>query len=282
MNEKIQLYNSDNRVWLLSISALLIAFNWHFANYNSTYLLFWIAAVSIAWKQRNKLELNSNLFATIIGLILIGWMLFRGAVSESGADIIARIYPLISIAGICLIASKPKSIFQYWREIVIVGLTGIPWEHIFALMPITEKIVLMDAKISHLMLWYVGFDVKQVGILIILPLGTVSIGDDCSSYALLGLMWQCCLVACIYFTLAKNQKFILWLSSSAIAFVVNGIRICLLALLVANKQTEAFDYWHGPQGAEIFTTIAILLLGGACWILMRNKEEMLDATPTSS
>ena len=282
MNDKSIFFASNNKIWLLSISALLIAFNWHFANYTSTYLLFWCAALSIAWKKKDNLELESSFFATIIGLILIIWMLFRGAVSDfSSNDLITRFCPLISIIGICLIASKIKNLFQYWREIIIVGLTGIPWEYLFNLMPITEKIIAVDAKISRLMLWYVGFDVRQVGDLVILPSGSIRIMDACSSFSLLGLMWQSCLVASLYFAIAKNERLILGLSSTLIAFVVNGVRLCLLALLVANKQDEAFEYWHGAGGAEVFTTIAILLLGGTYWILTRNKETF-DATPTGS
>ena len=280
--DKYIVSNNHNHIWLLSISALLIAFNWHYASYSSTYLLFWCAALSIAWKKKEDLELNSSLFATIIGLILISWMLFRGAVSEfSSNDLITRFYPLISIAGICLLASKVKNVFQYWREIIIVSLTGIPWEYLFDLMPITEQIIAIDAKISRLMLWYVGFDVHQVGDLVILPSGSIRIMDACSSFSLLGLMWQSCLVAFLYFAIAKNHKLILGLSSTLIAFVVNGVRLCLLALLVANKQDEAFEYWHGAGGAEVFTTIAILLLGGVYWILTRDKETSLDVTASS-
>ncbi len=282
MEKETQAKLADNRIWLLSIAALLIAFNWHFINYNSTYLLFWCAALSIAWQKKDRLELESNLFATAIGLIIIGWLLFRGAVSEFQSDIITRIYPLISMAGICLLATKPNQIFQYWREIIIVGMTGIPWEHIFALMPTVNKIAILDARIARLMLWYVGFDVQQSGDLVILPKGIIKIAGACSSFDLLGLMWQSCIVICFYFTVTRNKKILLLFCSTVIAFGVNGIRLCLMAVLVAAKSQEAFLYWHGDAGAEIFTTAAILLLAGVYWFGIKNKENSLDIRPTSS
>ena len=281
MIEEAKIKYKDKQVLLLSIAALLIVFNWHFINYSSTYLLFWCVALSIAWQRKDKLELQSNLFATASGLVLIGWLLFRGAVSEFQSDIITRIYPLISIAGICFLASKPNKIFQYWREIIIVAMTGIPWEHIFSIVPVVNNISILDAKIARLMLWYVGFDVRRLGDLVILPEGTIKIASSCSSFDLLGLMWQSCIVICLYFAISKSKKIILFSCSTLVAFGVNGIRLCLMAILVANKSDEAFLYWHGDAGAEIFTTAAILLLAGIYWLWLNKEKSSMDAVASN-
>ena len=263
----------NNRILLLSIASLLIALNWHFSEYNSTYLLFWCAALSIAWRRKDELKLESNIFATAIGLFLISWLLFRGAVNSNEIDVLTIFYPTISVLGICLLASKATSIKQYWKEITIVALTGIPWEHLLYAFSITEKTSIFDAQISRTMLWYAGFDVHQVGNLVVLPTGTIKIAGACSSVALLGLMLQSCLVMCLYFTVTKKQKIVLLSCATLIAFGVNGIRLCLMALLVANDAQDAFKYWHGDEGAEIFTTGAILLLAGIYWLLIRKKEK---------
>lgn len=282
MKEETKVLLADNRIWLLFIAALLITFNWHFINYSSTYLLFWCAALSIAWKRKNELCLESNLLATSAGLILITWLLFRGTVSEFQSDVITRIYPLVSITGICLLATKPSKIMQYWREIIIVGMTGVPWEHIFSLIPTVNTIAILDAKISRIMLWYVGFDVQRTGDLVILPEGAIQIAGACSSFDLLGLMWQSCIVICFYFTVARNKKLLLLLCSTAIAFGVNGIRLCLMAVLVAAKNDEAFHYWHGDAGAEIFTTAAILLLASVYWFLIERNKNYSDIKSINS
>ena len=62
---------NDNRFWLLSITGLLMAFNWCLVEYNSVYLIYWLAAFFVTWNRRNKLNFNSDIFSTIIGLILI-------------------------------------------------------------------------------------------------------------------------------------------------------------------------------------------------------------------
>ena len=265
---------NDHCFWLLTIAGLLIAFNLCLVGYSSIYLLFWYAAISITWRSRNQLDLKSDSFSTAIGLFLITWLLFRGVNTTGSLDLITRMYPIFSVVGIYLLASRASKIIQYWREIFIVSLTGIPWEHISSLVFSVEQVSILDAKISRLMLWYVGFDVAQKDNLVILPKGAIQIAGACSSFDLLGLMWQSCLVICLYFSVKRNQQLLLWICSTLIALGVNGVRLCLMALLVANSRTSAFDYWHGSAGAEIFTTAAIFILVLVYWLFIERKKEI--------
>ena len=262
--------------WLLTIAGLLIALNWHLAKYNSVYLIFWYAAFYITWSNRKTRYFDSDIFSTTIGLMLITWVLVRCILSDGNADVLSHIYPLISILGVCLIASKISKINQYWREIIIVSLTGIPFLHIFDWLSPTESISILDAKLSRFLLWYVGFDVHQADNIVFLPTGSIEILDRCSSFSLLWLMWQFCLVIYLCFSLKKTQKILLGFWATIIALVVNGVRLCLMAILVANSNDEAFEYWHGGSGAEIFTTIAILLFALVYWLLTRQKNEDLS------
>ncbi len=262
--------------WLLTIAGLLIALNWHLAKYNSVYLIFWFAAFYITWSNKNNRSFDSDIFSTTIGLMLITWVLVRCILSDNITDTLARIYPLISLLGICFIASKITKIKQYWREIVIVSLTGFPFEIIFGLLSPTESISILDAKLSRILLWYVGFDVHQADNIVFLPTGSIKIAGPCSSFALLWLMMQFCLVIYLCFSLKNYQKILLGFWATIIALVVNGLRLCLMAILVANNHNEAFEYWHGSSGAEIFTTIAILLFALAYWLLTRQKNEDLS------
>lgn len=275
MIELRKLSFDDHRFWLLTITGLLIAFNLCLTKYNSIYLLFWCTAIAITWRNRNRLDFNSGFYSTAIGLVIISWLLFRGVVTNHQLDLIARMYPIFSVVGIYLLASKVSRIGQYWREIVIVSLTGIPTEHIASVLLPVAQVSILDAKISRLMLWYVGFDVAQKDNLVILPTGTISIAGACSTFDLLGLLWQSCLVICLYFSLKRNQQLLLFVLSTIIAFGVNGIRLCLMALLVANKNTSAFDYWHGSAGAEIFTTVAILILAAVYWLAIARHQKVL-------
>jgi exosortase/archaeosortase family protein len=49
--------------------------------------------------------------------------------------------------------------------------------------------------------------------------------------------------------------------STVIAFALNGIRLCLLAIVISNQNQAAFDYWHHDGGPEVFVSIAVVLFG---------------------
>ena len=276
MEQQSKMRFGDHRFWLLSIAVFLIVFNWFFVEYNSVVLLFWCAALFITWRNRNDLDFNSNIFSTIIGLIIIIWLLFRGVVTDHHTDIITRMYPLFSLFGLCLLSTKVSKFFQYWREMVIVSLTGIPWEHLYTILSPNQKISIIDAQIARLLLWYLGFDAYQQDNLVILPTGSIQIAGSCSSFNLLRLLWQFSIVICLCFVIKRNKKILLYLWSTFIALGVNAIRLCMMALLIANGQLEAFDYWHGSAGAEIFTTIAILLLALVYCLLIEKKTKILS------
>ncbi len=272
---KTQLQSSG--FWLLTITGLLIALNWHLVKYDSVYLMFWIAALSITWRNRDNRSFNSDIFSSSIGLLLISWVLFRCIISDNNADVLSHTYPLVSFLGICLLATKITKINQYWREIIILGFTGIPFDHIFNWLSPTESIAILDAKLSRLILWYIGFDVHRVGNFIFLPKGSIEILNACSSFDLLWLMWQFWIVIYLCFNLKRIQNILLCFWANIIALFTNSLRLCLMAILVASDRQEAFDYWHNGSGSGIFTTIAILLFALAYWLLTREKNEDLSS-----
>lgn len=268
---KIQLQSSN--FWLLIITGLLISLNWHLVKYNSVYLIFWITAFFITWRNRKNIYFSSDLISTSLGLLLVNWVLFRCVFCNNTADVLARLYPLVSTLGIYFLASNFTKITQYWREISIVSLTSIPFEHLFVWLSSTEKMSILDAKLSRIILWYLGFDVYQKDNFVFLPQGSIQIAGSCSSFDLLWLMVQFCIVIYLCFSLKIHQKILLGFWSTVIALGINGVRLCLMALLVANSQQEAFKYWHGSNGAEIFTTIAILLFALVYWLLTRQQDK---------
>jgi exosortase/archaeosortase family protein len=45
-----------------------------------------------------------------------------------------------------------------------------------------------------------------------------------------------------------------------------------MAILVAQQQMAAFDYWHEGDGSLVFSLIAVLLFGLFCWFLLGRTE----------
>lgn len=56
------------------------------------------------------------------------------------------------------------------------------------------------------------------------------------------------------------------------AFIINGFRVVFLAYLVSKQDTAGFEYWHGEQGAQIFSMISMTILSAYCQNLMERES----------
>jgi exosortase/archaeosortase family protein len=59
----------------------------------------------------------------------------------------------------------------------------------------------------------------------------------------------------------------------SLAFIVNGIRVAVMAVLSASSNEKAFDYWHLGEGSLIFSLLSVLSFGLFCLFLLRQQEE---------
>jgi exosortase/archaeosortase family protein len=55
------------------------------------------------------------------------------------------------------------------------------------------------------------------------------------------------------------------LIAGLIAFACNSLRVAILAILIAQGQKPAFDYWHGNSGGWLFSVMAITIFASFCW-----------------
>jgi len=76
----------------------------------------------------------------------------------------------------------------------------------------------------------------------------------------------------VMFPLDWKKKIIVPITAVLIGFSVNGVRVALMAILVAYSTSENFEYWHKGDGSQIFSLISALLLGLFCFLLLRLDE----------
>ncbi|MDJ0554555.1 MAG: cyanoexosortase A [Microcoleaceae cyanobacterium MO_207.B10] len=233
--------------------------------------LFFLAIGSMIWERRYKLNLESETIPTILGLLIIGGLLFNST-NFAKPDTVSpfwRLYPFIAGVSLSLIASGFQGFKQFWRELTILFFIGGPSVIISSLMDISE----ITAKFSTFLLWYMGFDVVNEGVYVLLPTGSVRVFGGCSGLEsityVLGLAVMCMLM---FPTTKKVHKYIVPIVGLIIGFVVNGFRVALMAILVAYSQPEAFDYWHEGDGSLIFGMIAVMVFGLFYMFLMKQDE----------
>lgn len=244
-------------------------------------ILFWGAIYSLLWKKRNVLNLESDIYSSFLAFLLITLILLKSLSLFWFETSFLNIFPLISTFSVALLASGFKNLKQYWREFILVFILAVPDGIIGIIIANTINLSLLAAKFSTFFLWYLGFNVYRQGIYVILPTGTIEINTACSGFNAIMLLLRLSLLFIMMFPTELYKKVLASIGGIFIAFIINGMRIALMAVLVAYSNQQSFDYWHGENGSQIVSTISILIFGIFCRLLIRENESTEQNSVTS-
>lgn len=245
-------------------------------------VLFWLPVGSLIWEKRSDLNLKSDAISIFVGTLIIGWFLFTIASTPAKIagqldtyDPLLRLMPFISGIAVALIASGIKKIQQYKSELTILFFSGIPKVIISDLMKI--DISPITAKVSAFMLHYTGHELRlRENVFIDLPGGSIKVYGGCSGMESMTYLLGLSVVCLLMFPLERfNQRIhkILIVSFAVMTgFVVNAVRVALMAILAADSKPEAFDYWHEGDGSLIFGMIAVGIFGLFYMFLLKQDE----------
>lgn len=261
--------------WLTFIGITLVALHLNLselfskAGSISHNFLFWMVVLFLVWEKRKKLQFKSGIASTFSGTLLLSLVLYK-SLHLFADDFFLRISPLLSLLGWGLLASGFKGLKQYSKELLLLLFLAIPWELIY-IFDVSQ----LTAKFSTFILWLLGFEVTRQGVWIIMPTGSVEVYNGCSGVRtmlqLLGLCW-------ILLTLIPTnirQKIWLPIASILLGFVINGMRIALMATLVALSDSAGFEYWHTGNGSLVFSAISVLMFVTVCFFTLDKKNFQL-------
>lgn len=261
------------KFWLLGIAVTLTTLQLHLT-WQSRHdellepsFLCWAAAWFLIWRKQLTLRFESGVTATILGLALIAWVLARSA-SISGYDSFLRFSPFISALGLGLLLSG-KKLNQHWRELLVLGFIAVPSTSLLS----TVNISGLTAEFATSILWYLGYPVLQQGVNIILPTGAVEVYEGCSGTELIFQLLTLAFLFLVLFPTNLIQKLIAPVSAIVIGFVINSIRVAIMAALFAASNRSAFDYWHIGAGSQVFSLIAVFLLGSFFYFFSAQQED---------
>jgi cyanoexosortase A len=267
----------NSRFWLLGIAAGLIAIHLTLTyrtdktNLLGNSILFWVAVSSLVWNKRQTLKLESGIFASCLGAAILALVLLKSTSLPDGYFLLLS--PLMSALGLALIASGFQGLKQYWQELTALGFLGLPQ----VLLSVLVDPSLLTAQFAAFTLWYSGFNVSRSGVNIHLPTGHVEVYPGCSGIESMAQLLSLAGLFLIMFPIKGFKTLFVPILAVLIAFVVNGVRVALMALLVASSKQEAFNYWHTGDGSAIFSMIAVLLFGLFClFILQQAKPDSQD------
>jgi cyanoexosortase A len=272
----------EPKFWLLAIVAAIAALHLTLlsrindSDIFATAILFWVAAGSLVWDKHDTLMLESKPLPTVLGLLLLVFILLRTALSGDSVSS-AWIIPLISALGMGLMASGFKGLKQYWKELVIFGLLAI-YPFLKLLLQIID-LSEITAKAANVMLWYVGFNVQRQGVFLILPTSRVEVYGACSGLQSILQMLAISVLFLLMFPIRSPVKKILCVVIAVlIGFFVNATRVALMVILNNAGNKSAFDYWHEGNGSLVFAAISVFIFGCFCWLtFLRQPPQTPDS-----
>ena len=221
-----------------------------------TSTLFWLTAAYLIWERQDKLEFQTGLVASVFGALLLAMLLLKSTGYCEDSFLIG--YPFLAGIALALIASGFRGLRIYWRELVLLFFSGIPE---VLLSKLTDPAPI-TAQFASSMLWYSGYAVTQRGIYLDLPGGSIEVYSGCSGVVAMTQLLGMSVLFLMLLPLPWKwfQKLILPVAAIAIGFLVNAMRVSLMAILVAQKQMEAFEYWHAGSGSLVFSVIGTFVL----------------------
>jgi cyanoexosortase A len=272
----------DDQTWLLGIGVGLIALHltltWQTGQDElvGTSILFWSAVGSLIWKKHQQLNLQSSYLGSFLGLFFLTIVLIKSSFL-SDLDFFLRILPLLSALSLGLIASGIKGLKQYWQELFILCFF-IP--HSGMITQIFD-ISSLTARATTYLLLYLGFEVKLQGVNIIMPTGSVEVNTGCSGYSIMLQLLGIAAICLVMFPTTTKQKIILPILAVFIGFIVNLVRVSLMAILAAYARDESFKYWHEDSGSLIFSVIAVAIFCSLYYWKFRpdNPSEEAEINP---
>ncbi|MEB3181104.1 MAG: cyanoexosortase A [Nostocaceae cyanobacterium] len=270
------------KFWLLGIGAGLITINLTLLSQSGEIsqfamsVLFFLAVASLIWDNRHSLILESEIFSSFLGGLMIAFVLWKSATLPS-PDFL-RLSPVFSGLGLALLASGIKGLKQYWQSLTILFFLGVPEVILSSLIDISPLI----AKFSGFILWYSGFTVSIQGVHIHLPKGGVEVTPGCSGLESMSYLLGISAIALVMFPIQKQKRIFVPIVATTLAFVLNGIRIAILAVFSASGNKAAFDSWHQGDVSRMFSMIAIVIFGLFYYLLMRQSEAKISAHGESS
>jgi cyanoexosortase A len=265
----------NTQFWLLaiagSLTAVYISLYMRFDGNSSqlTISLLGLGAVfSLLADKRQTLKLESDLFSSLLGVLLIAYVLFRSNYIIV-IDSFVELTPFVAFVGLALLASGIKGLRQYWLELFIIFAFNLPVGYIAQRLDIS----IITAKFSYALLSYLGLPVLRQGVNIIMPTGAVEVYPGCSGMETMSQLVKLAILFLVMFPASLSKKIIVPIVAIVIAFLVNGVRVALMAFLVAKSNPTAFTYWHTGTGSQIFFLICTVLFGGFCYLMARKDDD---------
>lgn len=258
-------------LWLIlcafvAIQNLIVFTNTQITGNAITALIVWGGALICMEDRIESLYPRPTFKSLLLGSFLVLYTLYRTAMVD-GSD--SFLYLLVPIAGLglVLLVRSGRNILDFKDSLLILCLLPL-----FVLVQIafssfiTDDLSLLTAKFVLFWLSLLGISPLQlVNDTIYVNSGAVQVMHECNGFEMIMQMIITGVIFLVAFPLrSRLGRLAIIFLSPIIGFVVNSLRIALLALFTSLNSTigsSLFDFFHEQAGSLIFSAIAVFILG---------------------
>jgi cyanoexosortase A len=230
-------------------------------------LLLWASISMLLWDRRQQFKINQGKVSSFLGYVLVAAVLVISIVHPG--EKMLGFFPLAAYLGWFLIFVGAAQTKFYLKEFCILAIFGIPKlvpDTAFGLAPIT-------AKFAAYILWYLGYPVTSNGFYIQLPNGGVEVVPACSGINLILHMLSISVIFLCVFPTRRSHSIPFALLAMLLGFLMNGIRVAMLAALSPPQFSAQFHYWHSASGASLFVLLTLVIYGLLYFSLLKSTHQ---------
>ncbi|NJM76668.1 MAG: cyanoexosortase A [Acaryochloridaceae cyanobacterium RU_4_10] len=228
----------------------------------------WSSIFLLLWDNKQDFKQTQEKISFLAGCLLLAALLVI-TVARPGEKLIG-FFPLFAFLGWFLVFAGFSQFKTHLKELAILVAFGLPKlvsESAFGLAPLT-------ANFSANILWHLGQSVSLQGVQINVPNGSVEVVPSCSGANLITHMLSVSvMVMCVLPKPQNAHRITLPLIAILLGFVMNGLRVALLALFSPPQYASLFHYWHGPNGASTIVLLTLLIYSLICFWLLKPLEQ---------
>ena len=231
-----------------------------------TALLVWGGALICMEDQIEDLKPQPSFPSLLLGTLLVLYCLFRTS-SIFNSD--SFLYFLVPVAGVglTLMVGSFREILRFRDSLFILCLLPIfVVIQILVATYVTDDLSLLTAKFVLFWMGVLGISpVQLIGDTVYTTGGAVQVMHECNGFEMIMQMVITATIFLVAFPLRSRMgKAVIFLSAPLLGFIVNSLRISLLAVFTSLNSSSGrylFDFFHEQAGSLIFSGLAVFLLG---------------------
>jgi len=240
------------------------------SEYGATVALAWFAAIWLLSEAEPLGRYTASRAAHAAGMV---GLVLAASISAASARYHAgeRLTPLLAGLSLAIAAAGIDGLRRYRRELSLLALPLLHPLPTAVRESIEPVLIISTASVATWFSSALGLEAVRQGNLLVMETTTLEVVSACAGVLGISRLLLLAILVIALFQMSRAQKVALLASAIVIAFVVNAVRVAVLALVLVHDEPR-FDYWDSGRGSTVFALLSPLLAGLAWWLMLRSRR----------